>query len=546
MIRPLVLTLSLALAGLAPAAATGGTTSGASQEVRRDAAVRVEVDWPGAPVRGDRVVVHVARPGRQPTTAKLQVRSGDRWATVKKRTVTTRTFTFRDRPEHNRYKLRVVLPLLGVKSRGHAAPQPAPLVRAVDYADDPVRPRPGGREVTLLLDGRRGHRVELATKEAGPPSCNTTRLHGPSGLVHRQQSGLWRLPRTGRYRLELAPCWGYDLTYADLTRVRLVPLEVDGEPVTLRRRAGVVDMGTVGVPRTGRVMVRAWATGYPWSRIIRPGGETLRYHGASLTYFENGQYFHNGFNDVADTVTPGRHLLVPEKRTLLASASTAVTTAVTPEGPAAVLDDGGVPGRERGFTFTGTAGGFYYPDHELPAWQSGGSGELVGPDGAVVRDWNEQRGWLLPADGSYTLYVAPSIADTDAGAPVTMRVRRAVPVPAMQYGVASRFTVAEPDRWVVAAIDLPAPPYSHLFSAAGSTMTGPWEAILGSPATNRCPPDPHGPLGCGDNFFATVGDTVGEAPYFPWAGVSPHVVVLRPGAGVTGAVDLTVGPRPAP
>lgn len=543
MIRPLVLLLALALTGLAPAAATAGT-SGASQDSRPDA-IQVDVDWPKAPVRGDRVAVHVTRTDRQPTTARLQVRSGDAWLTVKEKTVTTRTFTLRDRPEHNRYKLRVVLPLLGVKSRGYAAPQPAPLVRAVDYADDPVRPRPGGRKVTLLLDGKRGHRVQLATKEAGPSSCSTTRLRGPSGVVKRQDSGLWRLPRTGRYRLELVPCWGWDLTYADLTRVRLVPLEVDGEPVTLRRRAGVVDLGMLDVPQTGRVMARAWATGYPWSRIIRPTGESLRYYGASLTYFENGQYFHNGFNDIADTVTPGRHLLVPAEKYLVASASTALTTAVIPEGPAAVLDDGGVPGRERAFSFTGAAGTFYYPDDELPSWQSGGSGELVGPDGAVVRDWNEQRGWLLPADGTYTLYVAPSIADTRAGTPVTMRVRQAVSVPAMQYGTASRFTIAEPDRWVVATLDVPAPPYSHLFSAAGSTMTGSWEAILGLPVTNRCPPDPHGPLGCGENWFATVRDTVGETVYFPGTGVPPHVVVLRPGAGVTGAVDLTVGPRPA-
>jgi len=310
-IRPLV--LLLALAGVAPAAATAGT-SGASQDSRPDA-IKVEVDWPGAPVRGDRVTVHVTRADRQPTTAELQVRSGDDWITVKEKTVSARTFTFRDRPAHNRYKLRVVLRSSGVKSRGYAAPQPAPLVRAVDYADGPVRPRPGGREVTLLLDGKRGHRVQLATKEAGPSSCNTTRLRGPSGVVKRQDSGLWRLPRTGRYRLELVPCWGWDLAYADLTRVRLVPLEVDGEPVTLRRRAGVVDLGMLDVPQTGRVMVRAWATGYPWSRIIRPTGASLRYYGSSLTYFENGQYFHNGFNNIAGTVTPGRHLLVPEKKT---------------------------------------------------------------------------------------------------------------------------------------------------------------------------------------------------------------------------------------
>ncbi|QWZ06695.1 hypothetical protein KRR39_14200 [Nocardioides panacis] len=54
-------------------------------------------------------------------------------------------------------------------------------------------------------------------------------------------------------------------------------------------------------------------------------------------------------------VTPGRYFLYPARADLLAGASTVLTTAVTPEGPAVTLGDGGVPGRERDFTFTGTA-----------------------------------------------------------------------------------------------------------------------------------------------------------------------------------------------
>jgi hypothetical protein len=528
----------LLLVWLVPSAGATAVGAAASDTAARLArpTLKVTVDWPAAPVRGKRVTVHVTRPGTRPTTAELQIRVGREWATVKRKTVSTRTFVFRPVASVNRYKLRVVLP--SVSSRGYAAPVPAPLVRRVGYAAGPVRHRVSGQQLTLLLAGTRGHHVELATG----PGCRTTRLRAPSGTVVPQRAGMWRLPRTATYRVEVVPCWGSDVAYADLTRVRLVPLAVNAVPVLLHRRDGVADVAAVTVPKSGRVLVRGWQTGTrAWSTITCPSGTRVSSYDRSPTHLVAGQSLYDGFHSCA--VVPGRYLFRPAVSDLKASVSTPVAAAATPEGPAVTLGDGGVPGRERLFTFTGTAGSFIYPEPALPTVAVGGAGWLTGPDGATVGDWNYHQGWLLPRDGTYTLQVTPGTADAEAGAPVTMRVRQAVTLPPMRYGTPTRFTVDEQDRWLVASVAVPWPPYSHQFAASGSTMSGPWEAIVGFPTTNYCGPGP-GPNGCGDNFFTTVNQATPAATYRPWAGSTPSIVVLRPAGAVTGGVDLTLGPPP--
>ena len=533
----------LLLVWLVPNAAATSVRATASDTAVRSAraTLKVTVDWPSAaPVRGKRVTVHVTRPGTRPTTAALQIRVGREWATVKRKTVTTRTFVFRPVASVNRYKLRVVLP--SISSRGYAAPVPAPLVRRVGYANGPVRHKVSGQQLTLLLAGRRGHNVEVATDQDGPDGCRTTRLRTPSGTVLPQRSGMWRLPRTATYRVEVVPCWGYDIAYADLTRVRLVPLAVNAAPVTLHRGPGVADVAVVTVPKSGPVMVRGWQTGTrAWSTITCPSGTRVSSYDRAPTYLESGGSLDDGFRSCA--VVTGRYLFHPAVNDLKASVSTAVTAAVTPEGPPVTLGDGGVPGRERLFTFTGTAGSFVYPEPTLPTVDTGGTGRLTGADGTTVGDWNYNQGWLLPSDGTYTLHVTPGTVDADAGAPVTMRVRQAVTLPPMQYGTPTRFTVDEPDRWLVATVTVQYPPYPHRFAASGSTMSGAWEAIVGLPTTNYCGPGP-GPNGCGDNFFTTINQAIPTATYAPWAGTRSSVVVLRPAAAVTGGVDLTLGPPP--
>ncbi len=474
------------------------------------------------------------------------MRVGTQWVLVKEKVVAARAFVFKTEPSLNRTMLRVVLPQRHVASHAFAAPQPAPLVRRASYADGAVWSTVRGQAVTLLFAGKRGQDVQLATSEDDDGRCRYARLRGPSGLVAQGRQGLWHLPRTGSYRFEVVPCWGhgYGRTSVDVSLVRLVPLTLDAAPVVLRRSVGVTEIGVVTLPSTGRVMVRGWQYEAPlWTGLTTPTGVTVGGYSASPVYLEAGKTLTDGYH--TDVMTPGRYLFQPAADSLKANASTAVTTTVTPEGPAATLGDEGVPGRERRFTFTGTAGSFVYPEPALPSSRSGGSagsGSLVGPDGATVPDWNFNQGWLLPSDGTYTLRVTPSLAATWAGTPLTMRVRQAVSVPTMAYDVPTRFTVEQPDRWIVARVDVPNGQYSHRFTSSGSTMTGAWEAIAGWSTTNYCGPGP-GPNGCGENFYTPVTQDVPEASYRTWGGSTPTVVVLRPGAGVTGGVDLAVRPQ---
>ena len=536
-----VLTVAcLLLIALAPVAGVAVPASAAAAPATFPRTLHVKVDWPTAPVAGKLVTVHVERPGVGPTTTRLERQLGSEWETVVHKSVSARSFVFRVKASSSRYKLRVVLP--HAISRAYAAPQPAPLVRRVGYADGPVRTTVPGRQIAVIFAGRRDQFVELVTDRDQPDGCRTTRLRDSSGReIAPQRSGLWRLPRAATYRAEAVPCWGMSIGSADLTRVRLVPLGVDAAPVHLRAARGVSDVAVVTVPRTGRVMVRGWEGAEPWKRwdsITYPTGLRLFTYGDEVPDLEAGASLSDGFH--SGVVTPGRYLLRSASDDLKASASTALTTSIAPEGPAATLGDGGVIGREREFRFTGSAGTFVYPDTGRTGWAPGAFTDLYGPDGGRVGDWHYKEGWLLRKDGTYTFRVRPGDADADAATAVTVRLRQAVTLPPMQYGVPTRFTLDGSGRWQVATIDVPNQPYYHRFTASDSTTTGPWEAIAGAATTDYCGPGP-GPNGCGDNYFTTVDQDTPTSPHHPW-GMGPTLVVLRPGVDVSGSVDLTLGP----
>ncbi|QWZ06694.1 hypothetical protein KRR39_14195 [Nocardioides panacis] len=129
----------------------------------------------------------------------------------------------------------------------------------------------------MVFAGRRDQVVELSTDGGGVDSgCHSARLQGPAGrVVTAARPDLWRLPRSGTYRAEVVPCWGSSLDIADLTRRRLVPLDLNAAPVHFRSGKGVTDLGVVTVPRTGRVMVRGWTEGDPqhlWDSVSYPSG----------------------------------------------------------------------------------------------------------------------------------------------------------------------------------------------------------------------------------------------------------------------------------
>ncbi|QWZ06696.1 hypothetical protein KRR39_14205 [Nocardioides panacis] len=111
----------------------------------------------------------------------------------------------------------------------------------------------------------------------------------------------------------------------------------------------------------------------------------------------------------------------------------------------------------------------------------------------------------------------------------------------MQSGVPSRFTLDGSDRYLVAPYQLPSGTIHPRFAATGSTVTGPWDAIAGAEHIRSGALGPGQASGCDENFFSSVGDesaTSTFTDFFP----NPALVVLRPGAGVIGRVDLTLGP----
>jgi hypothetical protein len=543
MVRRLGAALTTFTLLLGASATAGVTTASADQPTARERAPRpkIRVDWPSAPVEGKTFTVRGTKADSRPDIVVLQARQGTDWVDLQREQVTGSDFKFRLEAPYNRLRVRVRMPgTLAKPSVPSTAPQLEPKVKRIEYADGPFHPKPSGRVMKYAFKGKRGHRVLLTTRGGGPSTCTGERLTGPPGTVDRAANGLWRLPRRGTYTLKLSPCWGYSLSKVEIDRVRLVPLAVNGDVETLRRRDGVVDWAVLRLPATGRVMVRGWEAGYPWKRIVRPDGSVIRYQGASLTYFEAGRPFHNSTGtSEPGPLTAGRYLLVPEQKRLRANASDPVAGTITPEGPAVAVDDAGVPGRERALTFTGKADTFYYTEERLPTTTTGGGGELVGPDGNRVRDWNQNRGWLLPADGTYTLYTAPGVADARSTTGTPVRLREAVMRPHVPIDTLARFTVMEPGRWVAATTD-PVPTSARTFSASGSTMTGAWQASLRWSVSMRCVNGP-GPNGCGDALTAVVDQDHPTGTIFsPWVQAAPNLIVVEPAAGVTGGVDLRV------
>ena len=526
---------------------TAAVTAGASADVtpgrERAQSTKIRVDWPSAPVQGKKFTVRGGRTDGDPADVVLQARQGTEWVPLERKRVTGRAFKFRLEAPYNRLRVRVRVLDGSAPSARSTAPQVAAKVKRIDYADGPFHPKPSGRVMQYRFDGKRGHRVALTTRGGGPSTCTGERLTGPTGTVDRSVNGLWRLPRRGTYTLKVSPCWGWSTSRVEIDRVRLVPLAVDGDVETLRRRAGVVAWAVLRLPTSGRVMVRGWEAGYPWDRIVRPDGTVMRYQGSSLTYFEAGRHFRNSSGTGAEPLEAGRYLLVPETSRLDAHASTPVAATITPEGPPVTVDGAGVPGRERALSFTGKAGTFYYTGQRLPATEQGGGGELVGPDGDRVSDWNYQRGWLLPSDGTYTLYTAPGVDDARSSTDMTVQLREAVMQAHVPANAAAHFTVTEPGRWVAATTDPLSWSTARTFTSSGSTMSGAWQASLRWSFSPRCLPEPRGPNGCGDYLSTVIDQDHPSAEiFFPYSVTSPNLIVVEPAVDVTGGVDLQVQP----
>ncbi len=385
--------------------------------------------------------------------------------------------------------------------------QPAPAIAAPssetprlhrEYGQDAVKIPSAVARVLLTFHGRRGDKVLLNTY---PSSCPEDSLRGPSGqVVAPWYDHLWSLPATGRYTFDHRRC-STQSGYLQLVKVRLRPLPVNGDAVTLRssKNWAYVDMATVVVPRRGRVQVRPPTTETPpsdWDTVYVKGAPSLQLGGwhqdrtMGLFYLEAGAPV---ANELAELTLPDPKL-VPQagERVILRPVERRVRVRATKTLLVPGTLDGGairVVAKRRfqevGVRFE-SAG-----DQWVRATVTGRltsrslrSPALVGPgDRTLVGSTNATSGgnfvapdlWYLPEAGSYRFMVRTDPRH-DSGRIALSSVRElGVEMPA--DGQALAFTAQEPGEWVLATGELA--DVSYRFSAESTEATG-WHAYANS------------------------------------------------------------------
>ena len=142
-----------------------------------------------------------------------------------------------------------------------------------EYGQGPVTIPAGVDRVEIVFHGRKGNTVRV-----GQP-CDKATLRGPSGRVGRWLRGAWELPASGQYSFLLTGCKAQKKASAQLTKIRLQPLPVDGDPrvVVDRSRGAYGEWTTVVVPPRGRVQVRLTSTpkDAPWCALYLEGAPML-------------------------------------------------------------------------------------------------------------------------------------------------------------------------------------------------------------------------------------------------------------------------------
>ena len=140
-----------------------------------------------------------------------------------------------------------------------------------EYGQGPVTIPAGVDRVEIVFHGRKGNTVRV------DEPCDKVTLRGPSGRVARWLGGAWRLPAPGRYSFVLTGCKAQSQTSAQLTKIRLRPLPVDGDA------PGVVVPQLAGRTRTGP----------PWSSLgaaaCRSGRRRRRSGGAVVRLVPRGR-----------------------------------------------------------------------------------------------------------------------------------------------------------------------------------------------------------------------------------------------------------------
>src|SRR5687768_4090888 len=144
-----------------------------------------------------------------------------------------------------------------------------------EYGQGPVTIPAGVERVRITFHGRAGNTVDLNETATHGDPCGKVSLRGPSGTIGRWLRGAWRLPAAGRYSFVVTRCEAQDKASAQLTRIRLRQLRVDGDArvVTYGGGGAYEVWTTVVVPRRGRVQVRPTSSLLvaPWCAMYLEG-----------------------------------------------------------------------------------------------------------------------------------------------------------------------------------------------------------------------------------------------------------------------------------
>jgi hypothetical protein len=417
-----------------------------------------------------------------------------------------------------------------------------------EYGQGPVAIPAGVDRVEIVFHGRKGNTVRV-----GQP-CDKATLRGPSGRVERWLRGAWRLPAGGRFSIVLTGCEAEKKTFAQLTKIRLRTLAVDGDAQVLThgRTGAYEDWANVVVPRHGRVQVRPTSSpaDAPWCALHLEGAPRLdiaNWHAEyerspRAIYLEAGSPVANELGEMSPTV----EALVPQagQRVILVPCAKRLRARATKVRPVPATVDGAAVGlaadrryQEVGVRFT-SAG-----DQWVTAAVAGRLASrsltplaLTGPDGSTLVGLNTATVgsldlWYLPEPGRYRLTVRTD-PEHETGS-ITVSSVRELDAEMPADGQPLAFTAQEPGEWVVATGRLDHPPYLLSAQAVGATE---WRAVANAVPFVLCRSS-----FCDQGTGATI---TPEYPthYPPLQVAGRYVFLVAFGAGQTGTVSLRLVP----
>ena len=429
-----------------------------------------------------------------------------------------------------------------------------------EYGDGPVDIPPGVERLWLTFHGREGDKVALIESATLYDPCGKVSLRGPSGKVAVWLGGAWSLPAAGRYSFVVTRCQAADEAFAQLTKIRLRPLPVDGDSRVLRYRdrGAYEDWATVVVPRRGRVQVRPTSTRLeaPWGALYLKGHPMLdiaNWHqeyerSPQAIYLEAGVLAANELGTMARTDDPvvlragQRVILVPGESRVRARATKTHTVPGVLDGTAVAVaadrryQEVGVRFRSEGDQWVTARVDGQLASRSLPELA------LTGPDGSTLVGLNHSTMggfpdlWYVPEARSYRLTVRTDPEHRSGRASVSTVRELEAEMPADGQQLA--FTAQEPGEWVVATGQLDDPPLALSAEAVGTTE---WMAFANLLPLQVC----RGSF-CADYSSAHLSPDYPAQTFMPLSDQGRYLFLVTFGPGQTGTVSLRLNPPSLP